>query len=170
MEKSVYKLLNEQINKELFSAYLYLDIANYYLDKGLDGFGNWFKIQAMEERDHAYKFMDFIQDRGESVEFFAIDAPKRNYDSLIDPLKGALKHEKFVTASINAIYKEAKANDDYATMNFLNWFIEEQVEEEKSAGDLVTKMEIFGEDPRALYMLNTELAQRVYTPPANSET
>ena len=127
MEATVSALLNQQINKEFYSAYLYLDIANFYASKGLDGFANWYQVQAKEEQDHAMLY---------------------------------------VTALINAIYTAAQAAQDYRTVQFLDWFVKEQGEEEKNAADLITKMELFGSDAKGLYMLNSELAARVYTAPS----
>ena len=138
MNANVSKLLNEQINKEFYSAYLYLDFANYYASVGLDGFENWYRVQAPE------------WERGGHM----------------TPLKKALEHEKLVTASIDAIYAAAYEARDFRTMQMLDWFIKEQGEEEKNAADLITKMEMFGGDSKGLYMLNSELKARVYTAPS----
>ncbi len=164
MEKKVYDLINEQVNKELYSAYIYLDMANYYTDAGLSGFANWFRVQAMEERDHAFIFIDYLQDNGQSVNLMPIDKPEYIYKEYIDPLKYSLKHEQLVTASINNIYKVASEVNDYRTTQFLTWFIKEQGEEEKNADDLIKKMELYGDDAKSLYLLNAELEQRVHTP------
>ena len=166
MEKKVAKLLNEQINKEFYSAYLYLDMANFYAAKGLDGFANWFEIQAKEEQDHAMLMYQYLHNNDQAVTLEAIQKPDKTYDALIDPLKAALEHEQFVTASIHTIYAAAKKADDFRAMQFLDWFVKEQGEEEKNASDLITKMELFGSDARGLYMLNQELAARVYSAPS----
>lgn len=168
LNKKVVELLVNQVNKEFFSAYLYLSFANFYEEAGLDGFANWYKIQAMEERDHAIMFMDYLHDNGEKVELEAIEKPNAKLEKLIDPLKEALKHERYVTALINAIYDEAAQNKDYRTMQYLDWFVMEQGEEEKTAGDLVSKFELFGDDSKNLYSLNEELKSRVYTPAAKN--
>lgn len=165
LNEKVTKLLVEQVNKEFFSAYLYLAFANFYEDEGLDGFSNWYRIQAMEERDHAIMFMDYIHDNGESVPLEAIAKPDAKLESLIDPLKEAYDHERYVTASINNIYDAAYEDKDYRTMQFLDWFVEEQGEEEKTAADLVKKFEMFGDDSKNLYSLNEELKARVYVAP-----
>lgn len=166
MEKNdVTQLLEDQINKEFFSAYLYLDISNYYQEQELDGFANWFFVQAKEEEDHAYKFLTYLQDNDVPIQLKAIAQPTRNYKELIDPLKTALAHEEFVTSSINKIYSAAKEVQDYRTCQFLDWFISEQGEEEKSARDLLGKFQRFGGDVRTLYLLNDELKSRTYTPP-----
>ena len=166
MEKKVAKLLNEQINKEFYSAYLYLDMANFYAAKGLDGFSNWFEIQAKEEQDHAMLMYQYLQNNGQTVTLEAIAKPDKVYEALIDPLHAALEHEQFVTASIHTIYAAAKKSDDFRAMQFLDWFVKEQGEEEKNASDLITKMELFGSDARGLYMLNQELQGRVYSAPS----
>lgn len=166
MNASVSKLLNEQINKEFYSAYLYLDFANYYASVGLDGFENWYRVQAQEERDHAMLFFQYLQNNGETVTLEAIEKPVWEKADLTTPLKNALEHEKFVTACINKIYSAAYEAKDFRTMQMLDWFIKEQGEEEKNASDLITKMELFGGDSKGLYMLNSELKARVYAAPS----
>ena len=166
MDAKVSALLNTQINKELYSAYLYLDMANFYKSKGLDGFSNWFEIQAQEERDHAMLMYQYLHNNGETVTLEAIDKPGLTYNDLMDPLNEALKHEKYVTSLIHTIYLAAKEADDFRTMQFLDWFVKEQGEEEQNASDNINKMTLFGSDARALYMLNQELAARVYSAPS----
>ena len=166
MNATVHKLLNQQINKEFYSAYLYLEFSNYFKARGLDGFANWYMIQAQEERDHAMLFYQYLQNENQPVELLAIDKPDKEIKCDMDVLKAGLTHEKYVTSLINAIYKEAANVNDYRTMQFLDWFIKEQGEEETNANDLITKMELFGGDPKSLYMLNQELAARVYTAPS----
>lgn len=165
LANDVKDLLNEQINKELFSAYLYLDIANYYFDAGLNGFGNWFKIQAQEERDHANLFIQYLLNNSAKVNLTAIDAPNKSFTNFIQPLEASYEHELFVTASINTIFEAAYNKRDFRTMEFLNWFIKEQGEEEKNADELITKFNLFGNDSKGLYMLDNELAARVYAAP-----
>ena len=166
MNQTVAKLINEQINKEFYSAYLYLDFANYYAQVGLDGFENWYKVQAQEERDHALLFFQYLLNNGVAVSFGAIDAPDWTRGDHMTPLKKALEHEKLVTASIDAIYAAAYEVRDFRAMQMLDWFIKEQGEEEKNAADLITKMELFGGDSKGLYMLNSELKARVYAVPS----
>jgi len=166
MNERIHELLNEQINKEFYSAYLYLDFANYFKAKGLDGFANWYTVQAQEERDHAMLFYQFLQNEGKAVTLLAIDKPEHSIAAEIDVLRAGLEHEKYVTSLINAIYAEAHAAHDYRTMQFLDWFIKEQGEEETNANDMITKMELFGSDARGLYLLNQELAARAYTAPS----
>ena len=166
MEKHVFELLNDQINKELYSAYLYLDIANYYDDKGLDGFANWYEIQAKEEQDHAMLFYQYLQNNNQKVTLEAIAKPDKTFETLQDPLKAALEHEEYVTSLINNIYAAAQSVNDYRTIQFLDWFVKEQGEEETNANDMITKMELFGNDSKGLYMLDSEMKARVYSAPS----
>ena len=166
LNEKVASLLNEQINKEFYSAYLYLEFSAYFEDEGLDGFANWYKVQAQEERDHAMLFYQYLQNNGEDVTFEAIAKPEWERGDHMAPLKKALEHEMLVTASINAIYAAAYEVRDFRTMQMLDWFIKEQGEEEKNAADLITKMDLFGGDSKGLYMLNSELKARVYTAPS----
>lgn len=166
MNENVAKLINTQINKEFYSAYLYLDFANYYASAGLDGFENWYKVQAQEERDHAMLFYQYLQNNDETVTLTAIDAPEWTRGDNMAPLKKALEHEKYVTSLIDEIYGAAYEAKDFRTMQLLDWFVKEQGEEEKNASDLITKMELFGTDAKGLYMLNSELKARVYTAPS----
>ncbi len=162
----VMKLLNEQITKEFFSAYLYLHFANYYEEQGLKGFSNWFTVQAQEERDHALLFIKYMQNNDIKVTFEAIGKPDTELKEHIDALKAALVHEQYVTASIHSIYEAAYENKDFRTMQFLDWFVKEQAEEETNASDNIKKMELFGSESRSLYMLDQELGTRVYTAPS----
>ena len=144
MDKKVAELINDQINKEFYSAYLYLDFANYYGSVGLDGFENWYKIQAQEERDHAMLFFQYLENNGEKITLEAIAKPDKVFESHMDPLKAGLEHEKYVTSLINNIYEAAHEVKDFRTMQLLDWFVKEQGEEEKNASDMITKMELFG--------------------------
>lgn len=166
MDKKVIELLNDQINKEFYSAYLYLDMANYYIENDLDGFGNWYTIQAQEERDHAMLIMQYMQNNGLSIDLKTIDKPDKVFASPLDPLKVGSEHERYVTSLINNIYDAAYQVKDFRTMQFLDWFIKEQGEEETNADSLVKKYQLFGTDPKGLYLLNQELAARVYTAPS----
>ena len=130
LDKKVVKLLNEQVVAEFYSAYLYLDFANYYIDESLDGFGNWYTIQAQEERDHAMLFIKYLQMNDEKVELDTIAKPDKVFADRIDPLKAGLEHERLVTGLINNIYDAAYQVKDFRTMQFLDWFIKEQMEEE----------------------------------------
>ena len=166
MDAKVHRLLNEQINKEFYSAYLYLDFSNYFERRGLDGFANWYRVQAQEERDHAMLFYQYLQNENQIVTLDAIAKPDKEFTADIDVLKAGLEHEKYVTSLINDIYAAAYEVKDFRSMQFLDWFVKEQGEEETNANDMITKMELFGSDPRSLYMLNSELLARVYTAPS----
>ena len=166
MNEKVHELLNQQINKEFYSAYLYLDFSNYFEEVGLDGFANWYKIQAQEERDHAMLFYQYLQNENQKVTLEAIAKPDKVFSCHMDVLKAGLEHEEYVTSLINDIYAAAYNVKDFRTMQFLDWFVKEQGEEETNANDLIIKMELFGSDPKSLYMLNQELAARVYTAPS----
>lgn len=166
MDKRVHELLNDQINKELYSAYLYLDFSNYFKRVGLDGFANWYMIQAQEERDHAMLFYQYLQNEGQVVTLKAVDKPDREINTHMDALHAGLEHEKYVTSLIHDIYSAAYDVRDFRAMQFLDWFVKEQGEEETNANDLITKMELFGGDAKGLYMLNQELAARVYSAPS----
>ena len=166
LNKEVAKLLNEQITKELYSAYLYMDMANYYADNSLNGYEHWFFVQMQEERDHALLFRQYLLNNGEVVKLAAIDAPDKAYENFRTPLVMSLEHEQTVTASINNIYEAAYRNKDFRTMQFLDWFIKEQGEEEKNADDNIKKYDLFGSDPKGLYMLDSEMKARVYAAPS----
>lgn len=164
--EKVSALLNEQINKEFYSAYLYLDMSNYFERRGLDGFANWYRIQAQEERDHAMLFYQYMQNNDLTVTLDAIAKPDKVFNCDMDVLQAGLAHEQLVTASINNIYAAAYEVKDFRTMQLLDWFVKEQGEEETNARDLITKYELFGCDAKGLYMLNQELAARVYSAPS----
>lgn len=166
LNKKIAELINEQVNKELYSGYLYLDFANYYEAEGLDGFAHWYQIQAQEERDHAMMMRRYLIDNGFRVTFGAIAQPDKVFKTHNDPLKFGFEHEQYVTSLINEIYSQVFAIKDFKTMQFLDWFIKEQGEEEKNAEDMLRKYELYGHDAKGLYSLNQELAARVYTPSA----
>ena len=166
INENVSKLLNDQINKEFFSAYLYMEIANHYVEQGLNGFANWYQIQAQEERDHALLFVKYMQNNGLKITLKAIDSPTTQFLNNREPLAMGLDHEQFVTESIHTIYDAAYSNKDFRTMQFLDWFVKEQGEEETNAEDLIKKMDLFGSDSKGLYLLDNELGTRVYAPPS----
>ena len=166
LSEKVAALLNEQINKEFYSAYLYLDFSNYFEARGLDGFANWYKIQAQEERDHAMLFLQYLQNNGEKVTLGAIAKPDKYVSDKLQVLKYGLEHERYVTSLIHDLYEAAHSAKDFRTMQFLDWFVKEQGEEEKNAADMITKMELYGGDSKGLYMLNSELKDRVYSAPS----
>ncbi|SHI18289.1 ferritin [Sporobacter termitidis DSM 10068] len=165
LDKQLVALLNQQVNMEWYSAYLYLDIHDYYVDKELNGFGTWFYIQTQEERDHAMLFIKYLQNNSERLKLSDVKAAAPVFNSFRDPAIAAYEHEQKVTASINAIYAVAYEKKDFRTMQFLDWFVKEQNEEEKNTETIIKKYDLFGSDPKGLYMLDQELGARVYTPP-----
>lgn len=170
MNSQVAALLKNQVTKEFYSAYLYLAFSNYYYDQHLDGFGHWFSVQAKEELDHALKFLKYLQDNNEQMTLETIDAPNVKFTNPREPLAAALKHEQYVTGLVNAIYRQAREVDDYRCCQFLEWFIMEQGEEERSAEDLVAKYDLYGEDPKSLYLLNAELKARPAATTTSADT
>lgn len=166
LNEKVAKLLNTQVNKEFYSAYLYLAFSNYFTEAGLDGFANWYQIQAQEERDHAMLFVQYMQNNDVPVVYEAIDQPKFDAKEHRDVLKAGLEHERYVTGLIHNIYGAAYEVKDFRTTQFLDWFVKEQGEEETNATDLVKKMELFGSDPKSLYLLDQEMAARTYAAPS----
>ena len=165
LNEKVAALLNDQINKEFSSAYIYLDIANYYIDEGLSGYGNWYTIQAQEERDHAMLILKYLQQNGYSVTLGAIDAPNLKFDNFKQPLEKAAEHERYITGEINTIYEAAFSVKDFRTMQFLDWFVKEQGEEEENTDDQIKRFDLFGGDPKGLYALDSELGARTYSAP-----
>ncbi len=165
LESKVAKLLNNQINKELYSAYLYLTMADYYEDRGLKGFANWYMVQVEEEVSHAKILRRYLLDNDYKPTMLAIDQPELVFEDDMAPLKAAYKHEQYVTDLIDACYAAADEVHDYRTMKMLSWFIEEQGEEETNASEMITNMELFGGDPKGLYQLDREYAARTFTAP-----
>jgi len=166
MNDKIAFLLNQQINKEFYSAYLYLDISNYYDSLDLDGYANYYMIQAQEERDHALLFLKYMQNNGLKVTLEAIGKPDQVFQNVLDPLVVAAEHERYVTALINEIYHACHEDRDYRTMKFLDWFVDEQMEEEDNADSMINRYKLFGSDPKGLYALDQEYAGRVYTAPS----
>lgn len=166
LDKKIVLMINSQINKEFFSSYLYLDISNYYFDKNLAGFGNWYAVQTQEEYAHAMLFLKYLLNNGEKPELTAIAGAEAKYTDFKQPLTVAYEHELFISKSINDIYAVAYELKDFKTMQFLDWFVKEQGEEEQNADDLVKRFDLFGNDPRGLYLLDNELKSRTFTPPS----
>lgn len=167
LSEKIQDALNEQINAELWSAYLYLSMGMYCEHKGLPGVANWFRIQFKEEQAHAEIFMNYIVRRGGRVLLKAIDSvPTDGWNSPADIFKATLAHEQKVTSMINNIYALAEAEHDYATRDQLTWFVNEQVEEEENAQALIDKFTLIGNDGTGLYTLDRELATRTYTVPS----
>ena len=160
ISKSMQDAINDQINKELYSSYLYLSMAAYFENKNLPGFAHWMRIQEGEEREHAMKFYDFMIDRGAQVMLAPIAAPESDWKSSLDLFKQVAQHEAAVTASINALYELALKEKDYPAQVMLQWFITEQVEEEKNAGEIVQQLELVEARGTAVLMLDHQLGKR----------
>ena len=160
--------LNEQINKEMYSGYLYMAMSSHCSDIGLEGFAHWFMAQYHEEMFHAMKMFEYVQDQGGKVVLKAIAKPEESWDSAMAILKATLSHEQEVTASINSLVKIAEEEHDYATFSFLQWYVTEQVEEEKSASDIIAHLELSGgEKGPGLFMLDKDLQSRTITVPTS---
>ncbi|MDE6309993.1 MAG: ferritin [Muribaculaceae bacterium] len=158
--------LNNQVNAELWSAYLYLSMGMNFEKAGFPGIANWFKIQFKEEQAHAEIFMNYINQRGGRVLLMPIAEVPTEWATPLDAFKATLEHERKVTAMINALYAQAEADHDYASREKLNWFVSEQVEEEETAQQLIDKFTLIGDNGMGLYNLDQELAARTYTTPA----
>jgi len=160
ISKAVQEAINEQVNKELYSAYLYLSMSAHFESKNLGGFASWLRLQAGEEQEHAMKFYDHLLERGGSVTLKAIAAPKTEWKSNLEAFKEVQAHEAFVTASINSLYELALKEKDYPAQVMLQWFISEQVEEEKNAADIVAQLELIDAHGTAVLMLDKQLGKR----------
>jgi ferritin len=152
--------INEQINKELYSGYLYLSMAAYFESTGLPGFATWMRAQSQEELEHALKFFDYVNERGGRVELEAIEKPTVAWESPLAVFEATYEHEQMVTALINNLYKVALEENDYASQVMLHWFIDEQVEEEASVSQIVDSLERVGDKGQGLIMLDRALGQR----------
>jgi ferritin len=160
ISKKMGDALNNHLNEELYSSYLYLSMAAHFEDKNLNGFAHWFKLQAKEEWEHGMKFYDFINQAGGKVTLKAIKTPKTNWKSIMEAFKDTLKHEKHITGLINKLVGQAMQAKDYATNNFLQWFVNEQVEEEATVEEIMNKLELIGDAKSGLFMLDRELGFR----------
>jgi len=166
LNKEMERALNAQVNAEMYSAYLYLSMSAYFQSKSLGGFASWMRVQAQEEMVHAMKIYDFINERGGRVILELIEAPPTEWDSPLATMEAVYEHEQKVTGLINELVELALEKHDHATNIFLQWFVSEQVEEEDSANDVVEKIKLMGDARGGLFMLDRELGQRVFTPPA----
>ncbi|MCR4842233.1 MAG: ferritin [Eubacterium sp.] len=160
MNKKVIKLLDEQFNKEFYSAYLYLGIAKFFAQKDLPGFASWYKVQAEEEQEHAMKIYEYLLDQDQDVTLAPIGEVKVKFKDALEAVKAADEHEHYITDEIVKIMDAAVKDGDYRTQNFLNWFIEEQQEEETNSKEMVAKVQMLGKDAKNLYLLDKELASR----------
>lgn len=162
LNSSLEKALNEQINKELFSEYLYLSMTAHFYSIDLDGFANWFDIQAKEEHDHAMKIFNFVHEKGGKVTLDKIDKPQTEFNSVEEIMALTLEHEEKVTKSINELMDLAIKENDHSVKSFLQWFVDEQVEEEATASKLLNKVKRVGENSQGIFMIDNELAGRSY--------
>jgi len=165
ISKKMEKAINDQINAELYSAYLYLSMAAHFQAQNLPGFANWMRVQTQEETAHAVKFYDFVLQRGGKITLAPIKGPPTTWASPLAAFQHTAEHEAMVTGRINKLTDAALAEKDHASHNFLQWFISEQVEEEANANELVQKLTLMGQDKSALFMLDRELAARVFVNP-----
>ena len=165
LNEKMEKEFNEQINKELFSAYLYLDMKSRFSEMNLQGFVNWMDVQVQEEKAHAMGMYDYVLERGGKVELLAIDKPEVEGKTPLEIFEQVLKHEEFVTSRINALMDVADEVKDRAALSFLDWYLKEQVEEESSVGGVLATLKLIGDDKKALLMLDKDLATRVFNAP-----
>jgi len=164
MKKKIEEALNEQLNAELYSSYLYLSMANYFVAQNLEGMAAWMRIQTDEERLHAMKFLDYINDRGGRVILKQIDQPKIEWSSPLEAFEDAYNHERLVTGRINELVNLAVEEGDHAAAAFLQWFVSEQVEEEATAQAVVEKLKMVGDNPVGILMMDQQLGQRTPAP------
>ena len=162
ISKKIHAGFNEQINREMYSAYLYLSMAANFHSLNLEGFANWMRVQTKEEMAHAMKFFDHLRDRDARVELEAVDKPKVKWTSPLEAFKAAYEHEKFITGAINGLYKIAEKEADYPAKVFLDWFVKEQVEEEASASNVVQLLGRIKDSGAGLIMLDKELGKREF--------
>lgn len=170
MKKPVAEALNDQINAEFYSAYLYLSMAGALEDMGLRGFANWMRIQAREETGHGMKIFNHLIERGARVTLTAIKAPPTEWPDVLTIVKESLKHEQHVTGRINALVDLAIKESDHATNAFLQWFVDEQVEEEASLEEIVQQLNLAHDSKGALFILDKEMGTREFVPPASEQT
>jgi len=161
--------LNGQINKEMYSAYLYMSMSAHSTNIGLPGFANWFMVQYHEEMEHAMKIYDYVNDQDGKVKLNAIDEPLSIFKDVMDMFQKTLKHEQFITKSINELVDLAIKEKDHATQIFLQWFVTEQIEEEGNDNDIIAKLKLTGDKGNGLFMIDKELGNRVYNPPVNKK-
>lgn len=170
IKKKVQDAINRQINRELYSAYLYLSMQSYFESINLKGFANWMKVQVQEELTHAMKLYDYLFQRGGRIILQPIEAPPGEWSSPLDVFEKTYEHEQAVTSLINDLVELANSEKDHATYNMLLWFVSEQVEEENNVSNLTKKIKLMKDAPGGIFMLDKELATRIVTTPASSET
>ncbi|HCC85699.1 MAG: hypothetical protein XD92_0926 [Proteiniphilum acetatigenes] len=164
VSKELEKAINKQINAEFWSAYLYLSMSAHFANKGLPGIANWFNVQFREEQDHALKLMNYLISKGNRVELTPIEKVETEWNSVLHAFEATLKHEQVVTSQINNLVSLSRKENDYATENMLQWFVNEQVEEEETVQGMIDSLRLIGDNGFGLYTLDKELAQRSYVP------
>jgi len=162
LKSKVLQAINQQINKEYYSAFLYLSMSAWFQGKGLPGFANWMFIQFQEELTHGNKFFKYVHERGSQVVLQPIAQVENDFSDVIDIFEKTLSHEQFVTDSINKIQDIAIAESDYATQSFLKWFIDEQVEEEANVQEILDTLKLINGQGNGIFMLDREMRQRVF--------
>jgi ferritin len=169
LSKKMEKALNVQINREMYSAYLYMSMSAHSNSIGLPGFSNWFMVQYKEEMEHAMKIYDYVNSQGGKIKLMAIDEPISDFKDPMDMFKKTLKHEQFITKCINELVELSINEKDHATQIFLQWFVTEQIEEEGNDNDIISKLELAGSKGNGLFMIDKELSTRVYNPPVKEK-
>ncbi len=164
ISKRLESAINKQINAEFWSAYLYLSMSAHFSNQGLSGFANWFKVQFQEEQDHALKFMNYLISKGNKVELQPIETVQTSWESILEAFEHTLAHERVVTGLINELASIAREEKDFASENMLQWFINEQVEEEETAQGMIDSLKLIGGNGFGIYTMDKELGQRTYTP------
>lgn len=167
MNEKIEKMVNDQMNFEMYSAYIYMAMAAYCDSIDLSGFAHWFKIQVQEEMYHSIKMYNYLLERGGRPFWTQIDAPNKDWPSLKAAFEDALKHEKIVTDRINKIMDAAIEESDHATRSFLNWYVDEQVEEEASVDSILKKLDLIKDSGQGLFMIDKEMESRIFNTPAD---
>ncbi len=169
VDKKIEEAINKQINEEMYSAYLYMSMSAWFENRGLKGFANWMFVQYKEEMDHAMKFYNYIHDRGGRVKLYGINEPPQVWKNPLNAFEETLKHEKHITKCINDLVDLAEREKDRATFNLLQWYVDEQVEEEANDEEIINQLRLIGDSGHGLLMLDRELANRAYVPISNEE-
>ena len=169
ISENMEKALNEQINKEMYSAYLYLSMSAHATHVGLNGFANWFMVQYKEEMEHATRIYNYLHDHGNKVHLKKIEEPPSNFKDPLDMFLKTLEHEQFITKSINDLMDLAVKEKDHATQIFLQWFVTEQIEEEANDNEIIGKLKLVGAEGNGIFMIDKELEQRAFTSELTSE-
>lgn len=164
ISEKMRNVINEQINKELFSSYLYLSMSAYFENKNLKGFAHWTRVQALEESTHALKFYDYLNGRGGRVELTQIQAPKTQWSSILEIFEEIYDHEQKVTASVNNVAYVAFEERDFAAQAYIQWFVNEQVEEESNVAGIIEQLKLIGDNSSGIFMIDKDLAARVFVP------